>query len=212
MAALNRDEPRRFETSNFTAAVAATAIYQGGATCSVIASGLAAGGAFASASHRFAGFAATHADIGQRVTLQPKGRVILTVAGSSAASVNAVVYASDDNSFNVSGSGVAIGRIAWVEDNGKCVVDFDASDEAGDAQVGGMVSSAWVKVPSIFRLRLTGTGTVTIDSKDSLGNITSAVATYTVSGATDQIEFPYAGDNAVAIRATLTGTATAEVI
>ena len=77
---------------------------------------------------------------------------------------------------------------------------------------GQMVSGAWMKMPSIFRLRLTGTGTVTLDAKDSLGNITSAVDTYTVSGATDQIEFPYAGDNAVAIRATLTGTATAEVI
>ena len=77
---------------------------------------------------------------------------------------------------------------------------------------GQMVSGVWMKIPSIFRLRLAGTGTVTIDSKDSLGNITSAVATYTVSGATDQIEFPYAGDNAVAIRATLIGTATAEVI
>lgn len=77
---------------------------------------------------------------------------------------------------------------------------------------GQPTSGAWMTVPSIFRLRLTGTGTVTIDSKDSLGNITTSVASYTVSGATDQIEFPYAGDNAVAIRATLTGTATAEVI
>jgi hypothetical protein len=77
---------------------------------------------------------------------------------------------------------------------------------------GQMVSGAWMKMPSIFRLRLTGTGTVTIDSKDSLGNITSAVATYIVSGATDQIEFPYAGDNAVAIRATFSGDITVEVI
>lgn len=77
---------------------------------------------------------------------------------------------------------------------------------------GAMADGVWMTIPSIFRLRLTGTGTVTIDSKDSLGNITAGVATYTVSGATDQIEFPYAGDDAVAIRATLTGTATAEVI
>lgn len=77
---------------------------------------------------------------------------------------------------------------------------------------GSMVSGSWMKCPSIFRLRLTGTGTVTIDAKDSLGNITAGVASYTVSGATDQIEFPYAGDNAVAIRAVLTGDATCEVI
>lgn len=82
----------------------------------------------------------------------------------------------------------------------------------GAVLYGEMVSGTWMKCPSIFRLRLTGTGTVTIDSRDTLGNIAASVASYTVSGATDQIEFPYAGDNAVAIRATLTGTATAEVI
>lgn len=84
---------------------------------------------------------------------------------------------------------------------------------AGGATIlrGPLADGVWATIPSIFRLRLTGTGTVVIDSKDSLGNITTGVASYTVSGATDQIEFPYAGDNAVAIRATLTGT-TAEVI
>jgi hypothetical protein len=64
----------------------------------------------------------------------------------------------------------------------------------------------------VFRLRLTGTGTATMDAKDSLDNITSAVAVFTASGATDQIEFPYAGDNAVAVRFTLTGSVTVEVI
>ena len=82
-----------------------------------------------------------------------------------------------------------------------------------DARLAGaMTSGTWMTIPSVFRLRLTGTGTVSIDSKDSLGNLTLAVVSYTISAATDQIEFPYAGDNAVAIRATLTGTATAEVI
>lgn len=82
----------------------------------------------------------------------------------------------------------------------------------GSVLRGPMATGVWMTVLSVFRLRLTGTGTVTLDSKDSLGNITTGVASYTVSGATDQIEFPYAGNNAVAIRATLTGTATAEVI
>lgn len=84
---------------------------------------------------------------------------------------------------------------------------------AGGAGVlkGPMISGVWFSSPSVFRLRITGTGTVQLDSRNSAGIVT-AVATYTVSGATDQIEFPYAGDNAVAIRATLTGTTTAEVI
>ncbi len=69
-----------------------------------------------------------------------------------------------------------------------------------------------MRVPSIFRLEMTGTGAVTLDSMDSLGNITSGVYSTTLSGATNEIGFPYAGDAAVAIRATLTGSATAKVI
>jgi hypothetical protein len=82
----------------------------------------------------------------------------------------------------------------------------------GSAILGSMTSGSWMKVPSIFRLRLTGTGTCTLDARDSLGNITPGIASYTASNATDQIEFPYAGNNAVEIRATLTGTCKAEVI
>lgn len=77
---------------------------------------------------------------------------------------------------------------------------------------GALVSGDWVTVPSIFRLRFTGTGTAIMDSRDSLGVVTSAVESYTLTSATDQIEFPYAGDNAVAIRVTLTGDVTCEVI
>jgi len=73
-------------------------------------------------------------------------------------------------------------------------------------------NGVWNNCPSIFRLEMTGTGTVTIDSKDSLGNITLNVYTVTLTSATNEIGFPYAGDAAVSIRATLTGTATAKVI
>lgn len=73
-------------------------------------------------------------------------------------------------------------------------------------------TGVWTRTPSIWRLRLTGTGTCTLDARDSLGAITLAFATYTATAATDQIEFPFAGANAVEIRATLTGTCTAEVI
>lgn len=165
--ALTRDEPRRFETSSFTAAIASTAIYQGACVGSVRASGQAAGGAFASATHRFAGFATTRAAIGERVTIDAKGRVILSVSGTTAASVNAVVYASDDNTFNVAGTGIAIGRISWVQDDGKCVVDFDAGmeasapvvaadangntvlvDAAGNVLIRPVVSYAWASRPA----------------------------------------------------------------
>lgn len=78
---------------------------------------------------------------------------------------------------------------------------------------GPVTSGAWMKVPSLFRLRITGTGTLQMDSKDSQGNITLATFPLTsYTSETDKIEFPYAGDDAVTIRVTLTGTLTCEVI
>ncbi len=73
-------------------------------------------------------------------------------------------------------------------------------------------SGEWISAPSIFRLRLVGTGTITVDSRDRLGAITTAVETYTISGATNQIEFPWLGDGAVEMRVTYPATATVEVL
>lgn len=96
------------------------------------------------------------------------------------------------------------------------------SDANGVVRLGGIVlnafgitpaTGAWVKVPSIFRLRITGTGSLTMDSMDSLGNITAGTfPTTAYVGETDKIEFPYAGDDAIAVRFTLTGTLAVEVI
>ena len=73
-------------------------------------------------------------------------------------------------------------------------------------------SGEWISAPSIFRLRLVGTGTITVDSRDRLGAITTAVETYTISSATNQIEFPWLGDGAVEMRITYPATATVEVL
>lgn len=78
---------------------------------------------------------------------------------------------------------------------------------------GACISGEWRLALSLFRLRITGTGTVTMDSRDSLGNITlNSSGPYTAASATDQIEFPYAGANAREIRLTFPSTATVEVI
>ena len=77
---------------------------------------------------------------------------------------------------------------------------------------GNLADGEWFNPPSVFRLLLNGTGTVTIDSKDAAGTITTGVYSITLSSAVNQIDFPYAGDSAVQIRATLTGSATAKVI
>jgi len=76
----------------------------------------------------------------------------------------------------------------------------------------GLPDGVWIKIPSIFRLRLTGTGSVTLDARNALNEITTEVASFSASSATNQIEFPYPGDDAIEIRATYTGTCVAEII
>jgi hypothetical protein len=75
-----------------------------------------------------------------------------------------------------------------------------------------ITSGVWVEAPSIFRLRLVGTGTITIDSRDRLNVVTTAVETYTISGATNQIEYPYLGEAAVDMRATFPSAVIVEVL
>lgn len=75
-----------------------------------------------------------------------------------------------------------------------------------------LVSGEWKPFTSWPRLLLNGSGTVTIDSRNRAGTITTGVFAQTLSGATNEIAFPYFGDDAVEIRATLTGTAVAEIL
>lgn len=113
------------------------------------------------------------------------------------------------SSTNFSGPVKVQGRyVATLSADGSSLVDG-----AGKSFLrGALVSGDWTTVPSLFRLRLTGTGSVVMDARNALGVVASGVNSYTVSGATNQIEFPYAGDDAVSIRVTLTGTANCEVI
>lgn len=77
---------------------------------------------------------------------------------------------------------------------------------------GPLLSATWKPITGMPRLLLNGTGTVSIDAKNRAGTITSAVYSITLSGAVNQIAFPYFGDDALAVRATFTGTATAEIV
>lgn len=89
---------------------------------------------------------------------------------------------------------------------------LNITSASGSVFTGPMVNSVWMPVMSLFRLAMNGTGSVTLDSRDSLGNITLGVFSSTLSAAVNQIGFPFAGASATSIRATLTGTATASVI
>jgi hypothetical protein len=78
---------------------------------------------------------------------------------------------------------------------------------------GVLVSGIWTRTSGLPRLRLTGTGTVAIDARDSLGAVTTdVVGPYTLTGETNRIEFPFFGSATTEIRATITGSATAEII
>ncbi|MBU6163278.1 MAG: hypothetical protein KGO50_19370 [Myxococcales bacterium] len=75
----------------------------------------------------------------------------------------------------------------------------------------GLQSGVWVPAPSIFRLRLVGTGSAVVVSRDRLG-AESSVDTYTATSATNQIEFPFLGDAATEMQVTFPSTLTVEVL
>lgn len=98
------------------------------------------------------------------------------------------------------------------EFNNRLANGWDRIEFTTEATMGNLINGEWFPITSVFRLLMTGSGTVTIDSKDALETVTIGVYSVTLINATNQIGFPYAGDAAVQIRATLTGTATAKVI
>lgn len=81
--------------------------------------------------------------------------------------------------------------------------------------LGVLVNGSWTAFPSIYRLLLNGTGTITIDARagrDNSATVTVSVASYTATSAINRIEYPYFGDTALEIRATITGNLTAEIL
>ncbi len=106
------------------------------------------------------------------------------------------------------------GPFLYDDETGNKIVGVKHADgsEMSFPWAGNVSSGAWVRPASVFRLRLIGTGAVTIDSRDALGVVSSAVATFTAAAATNQIEFPYLGDGAIEMRATFPSTMTVEVL
>lgn len=72
-----------------------------------------------------------------------------------------------------------------------------------------LTNGVWARLPAIYKILLGGVGTVTLDTRDRAGNITTGVITYDTTLITE--DYPYF-DNTYQIRATFTGTATAELI
>jgi hypothetical protein len=70
----------------------------------------------------------------------------------------------------------------------------------------------WRAVLPFARLRLSGTGTITIDARDASGTVTTAVWSTTLAGSNGTIFYPFFAASAVAIRAAVTGNVYAEII
>ena len=90
---------------------------------------------------------------------------------------------------------------------------FQADIDKLTASLGnGVLGSSWVTLPSVYRLQISGTGTISIDTLAWDGvTITTGVFSFAPTG-TSQPVYPYFGDSAYAVRATLTGTAVCNLV
>lgn len=85
-----------------------------------------------------------------------------------------------------------------------------AAQAAANAYTGPLTPGTWKRFRQWPRLLLTGVGSAVFDARDLAGTITESVAAYTLTGG-DIVQYPFFGADAIEARATLTGTATAEI-
>lgn len=132
MATLTANEPREFELGerNHIPVIAADIIYEGAAVGIVEATGYAQP---LTSSDRFGGFALRKADNSAgaaaaiNVEVVKKGTVQIAVTGVVITDIGNPVYASDDNTFNMSPvSKVFVGFVKRFISTGLAVVEFDA--------------------------------------------------------------------------------------
>ena len=91
---------------------------------------------------------------------------------------------------------------------------YESDIEAVSAMIpgGSLNSGGWVRLPAIYFFSINGTGTVVLDSmRRSDSTITTGVVAFTATGV--ETEQYYVFDSSIAwVRATFTGSATAEVV
>lgn len=75
---------------------------------------------------------------------------------------------------------------------------------------GALLPNVWTRLPAMYAIRLRGIGTVTIEIKTADDVIRSGGDPLKASGVT-RVAYPFFGEDAAYARATLTGTASAEV-
>ena len=130
MTTLAVDTPRVFELGTINELTAAAAIKEGAFVCALKADGTAVVGSVAASTHSFAGIAERGCASGAKVRLITRGKVVMPVTGASAASVGAIVYASDDNALTLTAStNVPVGYVSRHITSTTCLVEFSATAE-----------------------------------------------------------------------------------
>lgn len=134
--ALSADTPRTYELGDINElTVAATVtVYEGAFVFALKADGTAVVASPAISTHAFAGIAIEKATAGNRVRLKDRGKIIMPVTEASAASVGAIVYASDDGTLTLTAStNVPVGYVSRHVTSTTCVVEFRATAERDTA-------------------------------------------------------------------------------
>lgn len=134
--ALSADTPRVYELGdvNELTVAATVTIYEGAFVFALKADGTAVVASPALSTHAFAGIAIQGATAGNRVRIKDRGKVVMAVTGASAASVGAIVYASDDNTLTLTAStNVPVGYVSRHITSTTCLVEFRATAERDTA-------------------------------------------------------------------------------
>jgi predicted RecA/RadA family phage recombinase len=134
--ALSADTPRVYELGdvNELTVAATVTIYEGAFVFALKADGTAVVASPALSTHAFAGIAIQGATAGNRVRIKDRGKVVMAVTGASAASVGAIVYASDDNTLTLTAStNVSVGYVSRHITSTTCLVEFRATAERDTA-------------------------------------------------------------------------------
>lgn len=98
----------------------------------------------------------------------------------------------------------------------RILTDEIIDDVGGDptarsrARGGPLIAGEWIKLPAIYKLEVGGSGTISIDVRDLANTVTTNTHQFVVNGS--EFIFPYFGDSVSDVKATITGTAFAEII
>lgn len=130
--ALAADTVRKYEIGDINTLVVASGvtIYEGAFVFALKADGTAVVASPAISTHVFAGIAIFGQTAGNKVDVKHRGFVEMPVTGASAASVGAIVYASDDNTLTLTAStNVPVGYVHRHVSGTTCIVEFRSTAE-----------------------------------------------------------------------------------